>query len=248
MELLNTIVEFSTQHKTYFLAFHILSVVVGFGGAIFVDILFIEFLKDLELSQKEASILHLLSRIMFWSLLVILVSGMGLYFGNMEKYNASPGFMLKMLAVLVLTINGFFLHFFLSPVLMNISFTQGPDVITREFRILRKIAFAMGAISFVSWWTAFFIAMFKALVPLQFVPMLMMYFCVLLFAVVTSQLAEIFLTWHAHRKMKAADQPVAQPVAVEDIPQETLQAEAKSTVDQLLAEAAPLPAEEEKPE
>ncbi len=137
------------------LTLHILATVLGLGSATIGDLLFFRFLRDGRISSKEQEVLHLMKDTVLSALLGILVTGAALYLPNTETYNASAPFMLKMTAVIVLSINGMLLHVIVAPHLLKINFHS-----ERSHR-LRRLAFALGAVSFVSWYTAFFTAMLK---------------------------------------------------------------------------------------
>jgi uncharacterized membrane protein len=151
-------------HPRLWMSLHILGVCVGLGGATIADVLFFAFLKDFRISKKEAEILRTLSHVILGALLLILLSGVALYLPDVAKYNASPAFIAKMTIVVALTINGTFLHEYISPKLVRMSFTQNYRT-TPGLRQLRHLAFALGAVSASSWYFVFFLAMLKSLLP-----------------------------------------------------------------------------------
>ncbi len=175
-------------HPQVWLTAHILGVCIGLGGATIADVLFFRFLKDFRISEKEADVMRSLSHIILGALIVILLSGAALYLSDTEKYNASPAFLAKMTIVVVLTVNGFFLHEYISPKLVHLSFTKHYRSEPR-LRVLRHIAFALGAVSASSWYSAFFIAMLKSLMlHATFFHILATYLFIVTCAVATSQI------------------------------------------------------------
>jgi len=145
---------FLADQRTIILALHALGVALGLGGATIADVLFFKFLKDLRISSKEAEVMRVLSSVILASLLLMFFSGVGLYLGDREAYNGSSGFLFKMIVVVVLSLNGFALHWMIGPKLIDISF-GGEMHANDHLRMLRKIAFALGAVSIISWYSAF---------------------------------------------------------------------------------------------
>lgn len=174
---------------------HIVSASIGFGGAMITDLLFFRFLKDFLVSKKEEEVMQMLATIVLTAMLVIIASGFGLYLGDPLKYNENPRFWIKMTAVLVACVNGLAMHLFISPRLLELSFRLErdgmlePDIVARTRRLSRA-AFAMGAVSAVSWWTALLIAMLKPLIGLGFTPLFVIYVLVVFTGVVISQIIE----------------------------------------------------------
>lgn len=175
------------EYRQFFLAFHLLGVVIGLGGATIADTLFFRFLKDLRITRREAEVLHWISLVVTASLLLVFLSGGGIFLGDPLRYGASPAFIFKMLAVSILTVNGLLLHAYVSPRLVHISFhppaLAGPVNVPR----LRRIAFAMGAVSATSWYSVFFISMLKGMLPATVtLPMLLAAYAFLLLIAIVS--------------------------------------------------------------
>jgi uncharacterized membrane protein len=158
------LIEQLVLHPRVWLTLHVLGVCVGLGGATITDVLFFKFLKDFRISNKEADVMRTLSHVIIGALVLILLSGMALYAGDMAKYNMSHPFIAKMIIVLVLTINGMVLHEYVSPKLVRLSFAAHHHP-TPKLRALRHLAFALGAVSATSWYFTFFLAMLKTLLP-----------------------------------------------------------------------------------
>ncbi|PIR05032.1 MAG: hypothetical protein COV57_01380 [Candidatus Liptonbacteria bacterium CG11_big_fil_rev_8_21_14_0_20_35_14] len=174
--------EFFSEYKFIFLALHLLAMALGLGGATISDIMFFRFLRDLKISHFESSVLKTLSMIIWVGLGLAYISGIGLFLADPERLLESSKFLLKILVVLVITINGLFLNFYISPKLMKISFGKRHKHRDGELHYERKLAFAMGAISITSWYSAFVLGMMRGL-PYSFLELLAGYLGLLLIAV-----------------------------------------------------------------
>jgi len=171
---------------------HILGFALGLGAATITDIFFFKFLKDFRISEWESETLHTLSQIIWFALALLLLTGVGLYLPEMERLNQSPKFLVKMIVLVVITINGAFLNLLVAPKLTQISFGGQHKHEVGELRHFRKIAFVLGAISITSWYSAFILGMLRES-PFEFWPMLSIYLLLILSGVIGSQFAERLL-------------------------------------------------------
>lgn len=174
------------EHKVFFLTAHILGTVLGLGGASIADILFFRFLKDYRISAKECDILGLLKGVILGALGLIIVSGIALYLTDMAYYNASGPFMTKMLIVGIITINGIALHTVVAPYLLRLDLKRHH----KRYRSWRRMAFTLGGVSVCSWYSVFFIAMLKSVLPQDFTFLFGGYLVVLIITLFVSQLME----------------------------------------------------------
>lgn len=94
-----------------------------------------------------------------------------------------------MLVVAVIIINGAFLNLFVAPKLVKISFEEKDKHQPDELHYKRKIAFASGAVSAVSWYSAFILGMLRS-VPLDFSSLFLIYLLLLGGAIIGSQFME----------------------------------------------------------
>ncbi len=177
------------EHHNFIVILHIFGVALGLGGATIADIFFFKFLKDLRISEWEAGILHTLSQIIWFALAILVLSGIGLYLPEAQELNQSSKFLVKIVVVFVLILNGAFLNLLIAPKLVKISFGQKHHHQTGELHHIRKLAFALGAISLVSWYSAFLLGMLR-FIPIDFLPLLLIYVGILSGAVMVSQLLE----------------------------------------------------------
>jgi uncharacterized membrane protein len=181
--------EVLAAHHSFLFLSHMFGVALGLGGATIADIFFFKFLRDFKISEWEADILHTLSQIIWFALAILLLSGAGLYVLDAAALSANVKFIAKMTAVLVIIANGALLNLLIAPKLVKISFGEAHAHMAGELRHIRKIAFALGAISLVSWYAAFLFG-FLADVSLGATSLFGAYAGALALAVLASQLLE----------------------------------------------------------
>lgn len=180
-------IEFFVQNKTVFTILHVMSVIVGMGSALISDILFNFYSKDKILSKKEAESLELLSRTVWISLVVIILSGIALFFSDPIKYIHSDKFISKMFIMVILLINGVFLSRFIAP-----HFTDKGLLKFKNKRTVRQIAFVCGSISLVSWIVVCVLGLISS-IPIHFSQFLMGYGFVIILSSVVALFAEKIL-------------------------------------------------------
>jgi hypothetical protein len=178
----------------YILTLHIFAMAIGLGGATVSDILFFKFLNDYKISKKEVEVLHVLKDVIMGAMLIITLSGLGLYLPNMAAYNTSAGFMLKATITGVVLINGIALHMVIAPHMLKLNLHQ-KSKLHIEYR---KLAFALGAISVTSWYSAFLLAMLKNELTFTYIQGLIGYVVLIILAITGSQL----LGWYLVRKAR----------------------------------------------
>lgn len=181
-----------TPYQPYTLALHILAMALGLGGATIADLFFFRFLKDFRITENEAAILRVISMVILGAIGAAIVTGAVLIAGNPVKYLGSAPFVAKMVIVTVLTLNGVGLHIFVSPALVQLSFVDAAKRQRRRYLGLRRLAFAMGAVSFTSWYATFFLAMLKRQLPptTALADLVWIYLGLLCLAVMGSQFVE----------------------------------------------------------
>ena len=189
-------IQFLGTYKLKFLTLHILGTSLGLGGATISDILFLKFLKDFRISKKEQEVLNILKSVVLGALLLIIISGAALYLPNAKEYNSSAPFLVKTIGVAVLTINGIILHLYIAPYLVYLNMKKQQKMGSAW----HKIAFALGSISIISWYTVFAIAMLKSLMNISFLSLLGIYITLLIVGVIGSQIVEIRMTKKALMK------------------------------------------------
>lgn len=125
---------------------HVISVVIGMGAALVSDVLFTFYSRDRKLNKIELRTLEMLSKVVWYGLLLIALSGISLFLSDIPKYMASHKLMAKLTILGVLVLNGAMLNFRVWPHLL----ARGFFTTLRE-KGTRKLAFAGGAISVISW-------------------------------------------------------------------------------------------------
>ena len=140
--------------KQLFLFFHIITVCIGLGGALISDFTFIKAIKDNFLDKNELKFLNFLGNIVMLNLPLIYISGMLIFLLDERNYLENPRFLTKVLVVVILTINGIFVHKYLLPNMQSI-------INRDELKNKKTILFASGALSVTSWILALSLAIFK---------------------------------------------------------------------------------------
>lgn len=177
--------------------FHVFGVALGLGGATIADILFFKFLKDFRISEWEADVMRTLSQTIWFALAILILTGLGLYLPEAEELNQSAKFLAKMIVVAVIIVNGAFLNLLVAPKLVKISFGEKHEHQSGELHHERKIAFALGAVSIVSWYSAFILGIARQ-APLDFWPLILTYILLISGAIVASQIVERFFVKRAN--------------------------------------------------
>ncbi len=169
------------------LVFYALAMAIGLGASTLTDISFFRFLKDGEISEWEFGVLRLFSEVIWFSLAIIILTGLGIFFGDIGRYAYSGEFLLKTVIIGVIVANGAALNLYVMPrILLS---AKSEDRGNEPGRAVRKISFALGAISLVSWFSAFILGYIY--LPLADVPrMLLIYVSLILSAVIVSQIIE----------------------------------------------------------
>lgn len=178
-------INFFIENKTLFTIIHLLGVVMGMGSALISDILFNFYSKDRKLNETERSTLILLSNIVWISLVFIILSGTALFLSDPQKYMISQKFISKMFIMVVLLVNGLFLHKLVSP-----HFSDRGLLKFKNLRNTRQIAFACGAVSLVSWTIVCILGVLKS-IPYKFTDFLLGYLVFTIIAIIISLIIEM---------------------------------------------------------
>ncbi len=166
--------------------FHALAAAIGVGATTITDVLFFKFLKDYKISESEKSIMDTLSGVIWIALAVLVLTGVGLFIADPERFLASSKFITKVLAVSVLIINGVLLNLLISPKMLEIDFgKENRDNGNLDF--MRRLAFALGAISISSWYVVFLLGSLRS-IPLSVTAGITIYLSILVLAIVGSQI------------------------------------------------------------
>jgi hypothetical protein len=182
---------FKLLHETreYNLAIHLIGVVLGLGGTMIIDIMFTHFLKNYHITARESVIMHLISQMIILGLILLIVSGIALFLPLWGDFLASSRFLMKMVVVLVVIINGAALNFYVTPKMKKISLKEEDQ---GSYETLKRVSFALGALSIISWFSAFLLAMLKALFTMPFLHLFIGYLILISLGVGASQLAKVY--------------------------------------------------------
>jgi len=170
--------------REYTLTLHLLGMVLGLGGTTIIDFMIFHFMRNYKISSQEAVIMHLISQIIIVGLIFLIISGVAIFLTDVEGYLASDRFMMKMTVLLVVILNGGVLNLYIAPYMEKISL-RAPDL--NKDITFKKVSFAVGAISMVSWYSAFFLAMVKDLSYFRYSTLLIAYLILLGLSIAISQ-------------------------------------------------------------
>lgn len=178
------------EYSGLILILHILGAAVGLGSATISDVLFFKFLRDSKISELEAEVLGTLSQVIWLCLAILVITGIGLYLPDSARLNESPKFLVKMFIVAIIIVNGAFLNLWITPRLVKISFAGGFHAHEEgKLHYARRSAFALGAISIISWYSAFILGSLHES-PAGFLAILGAYLLLLAVGITASQIME----------------------------------------------------------
>lgn len=148
---------------TLLIGIHLLGMCFGLGGATMLDLWILRWMRRGSLPVEIGRTFHFISDAVTIGLCLLWLSGLGflaLYAMESPEKFANPKLWAKVIVVIVLTINGIIIHAFVLPEALR-------DV-SRPllFGVSRKRAalfLASGAVSGVSWYTAFAFGIFREL-------------------------------------------------------------------------------------
>jgi uncharacterized membrane protein len=183
------------QFKTPIVILHAFSAAVGVGAVVMTDVFFFRFLKDYRISHKESETLDTISQVVWFALGMLVLTGLGLFFGDTARYLASTKFLTKSLIVGILIVNGVLLNLLVAPRLIDISFGKAHVKQPGELHRLRKISYALGAVSLTSWVAAFILGSLQS-INLSVGAIFGIYAVLVVIAIIGSQIFDSFVTQH----------------------------------------------------
>ena len=164
--------------KTLFLIAHLFGLALGAGGAFISDILFLKSVKDRKITKTEIGLLSVASYCVTAGLILLIVSGAGMFSLDPERYLDSPKFLVKMTVVGIIILNGIFFHLVHIPRLRKQIARH--TALPQEFKY-RMLMLGSGVVSVVSWGSAIVLGAFRS-VPLDYWTILSAYGAILLVA------------------------------------------------------------------
>lgn len=165
------------DYHNILLAFHLLGVVIGMGGALASDAIFFSSIRDEKVSQTELRFLKLGSRMVWTGLLIIVISGTLLFAGEVDYYLTSTKFLAKMTVAAIIILNGAVFHFVHIPRFHRHAEHHFPS--SDEFMRAVPLLLLGGVISTISWLSAFVLGLWRE-VPYNYSEIMMMYGMILL--------------------------------------------------------------------
>lgn len=177
---MESLITFFAEYKSIIIIGHAISAAIGLGTATVSDVLFFKFIKDGKISNRETPILDTMTAIVWVAIVMLIVTGAMLFMSNPTGYSESSKFIVKMFIVAIITINGAIMTKYLHPRMQKISFITKADI------MVKRIAFAAGAISASSWYLSFILGSVRS-IPFSVATGLIGYFTILVIAVTGSQ-------------------------------------------------------------
>lgn len=143
---------------------HLLGLALSFGLVVLCDFLLLSLITRGEFNDFQYSVLARCSRIIAAALQLLILSGLGYLFyyifNDQRHLLSNPKLIAKEVVVIILCINGYWLHQIGMPLLKEI---KGQNLHQNAFLDSFRKLIMMGAISSVSWWTAFVLGVAKIL-------------------------------------------------------------------------------------
>jgi len=165
---------------------HLIGVSIGLGGALFGDSLFFLATRNGILSLHELRLLRRSGSFVTLGLLILIFSGVGLFFQDPARYMESSKFLSKMVVVAVIAFNGAVLHSVHFETLRRLVGMK-----LRESRLFRRRSFGLfisGAVSVSSWLFALVLGSLRS-IPYSMLEVLYVYLVVVCVAIGASLFA-----------------------------------------------------------
>lgn len=176
------------EYKNYITLLHLIGFALGVGGATIGDLLYTKFLKDFKFSAEETVITRLMTQIVWIGLLLIFISGIGLFAPDKSAIFTNGQALLNIIILIIIIINDAFLTLLVTPKMIEASEkTNGLNI--RGTLKMRKISFALMSVSFVSWYTALALSFIEN-ISYSFNQIISIYIGLLIVAIILSQIVE----------------------------------------------------------
>lgn len=171
--------------KTVYTLLHLLGVTLGAGGSFMSDVIFISTTKDKILDISELNILKKGSTVTWAGLFLLIISGILLYSLDPQGYLSSDKFILKMIIVGIIAINGAIFHFIHTPRLQKM---VGKNLADSDFfKKQSRSMYYSGAISIVSWVSALILGGLR-MIPISVSLGLGIYFGLIIIAIIGAEI------------------------------------------------------------
>ncbi len=166
--------------KQIFTVLHVLGAVIGAGAAFVSDVTFLKSIRNKNVDKLEFSFLDLFGKMVWAGILLIVISGVGLFTLDPERLIGSSKFLAKMTIVAVIVLNGIAFHFLHIPYIKK-SFKK--DLFDNLPKNEGAILALSGAVSVVSWFSALVLGSLRGL-NLSYLEIISIYILLLSFGAV----------------------------------------------------------------
>lgn len=162
---LDAVMDVLLEYRSVFVILHVFAMSLGLGAATLADYFFLRFIRDYRISQSEAGVLEGISQFIWFSIALVLLTGFSLFLPASAEYLQASKFVAKMIIFGILLVNGAFLNLVIAPRLMTMTFDKRNEHHHKpgELRRHRRLAFALGPISIISWYSAFLLGSLRGL-------------------------------------------------------------------------------------
>lgn len=140
--------------NSIFTIIHLFGIILGAGGSLVSDGIFFTSLKDKIISKDEFQIIRMSSNFVWAGLLILVLSGVGLFTQNVEMLSSSEKFLSKMTVVGILILNGILFHLVHIPFLKKYMGKVLLSKVKPPSDKLISFVFVSGVISVTSWVSA----------------------------------------------------------------------------------------------
>lgn len=188
-----------------FIVLHLIGLALGLGAATVTDYSLWRTLKKADrITPETVQWIRSFSTLVWWGIVLLSLSGIGLFLGDPQKYLHSNGFLAKMIIVTVLVLNGIALNAYATARLTTFNFSQKYLRRDAAWKV-RKLSFVFGAVSVTSWYGALLMAVMKETVRLSLVVYLSLYAASLIAALIGSLALEAIMFRHYRTKQTHFD-------------------------------------------
>lgn len=149
---LDTVANVLIRYDMLLSLFITVGIALGVGSATIGDVLFLKFLKDLRISFIEQDILHSIAQIAWGGQAMIVLGLLGSFVVYSHQATIPSAFFLISGLLAILILNTIALNLYIMPNLVRISFGKKHKHMPGELHRMRRSAYALGAISLVSWY------------------------------------------------------------------------------------------------
>ena len=174
---------------TFLIITHIIGAVMGVGGATSSDILFFRALKKGKIESAEFESLKKFSLIIWLGFTVLAFSGISFFiFYRLNMFGPAVAYSPKLWAhftiALVVFFNGLVMHWKVFPLIES---GIGKPLFSENFIKKSFVVFSTGAISILSWYSAFILGMSRTL-DLSYLKIIGVYFIIILVGIVIANI------------------------------------------------------------